>query len=230
LPPANVLKIFGIGGWRGIKSAAFLTRCWRKDAIGRQPRSARKATYFESLRSLRTAILFGQARSAQCKQREPMAESNRASLVNITTEKREIVPFCVLEPPLSKRAFCLKIPKTRYLRLLANKVHEREWGRRAMSQQFSVETAVCIEYQRLLADCQRALEIWDEHRAEVCQSRLRGKEAGDELLRLQAKYARAYTVLQRHANNCLLCQLVSRIEGQVSENHSDALSGNEMYA
>jgi len=36
--------------------------------------------------------------------------------------------------------------------------------------------------------------------------------------------------LQRHANNCLLCQLVSRIEGQVSENSSDALSGNEMYA
>ena len=230
MPPANVLKIFGIGGWRGIKSAAFLTRCRRKDAIGRQPRSARKATHFESLRSLRTAILFGQARSAQCKQREPMAESNRASLVNITTEKREIVPFCVLEPPLSKMAFCLKIPKTRYLGLLANKVLERQWGRRTMSQQFSVETAVCTEYQRLLADCQRALEIWDEHRAEVCQSRLRGKEAGDELLRLQAKYARAYTVLQRHANNCLLCQLVSRIEGQVSENSSDALSGNEMYA
>ncbi len=119
-----------------------------------------------------------------------MAESNRASLVNITIEKREIVPFCVLEPPLSKMAFCLKIRKTRYLRLLANKVLKRQWGRRAMSQQFPVETAVCTEYQRLLADCQRALEIWDEHRAEVCQSRLRGKEAGDELLRLQAKYAR----------------------------------------
>ena len=131
LPPANVLKIFGIGGWRGIKSAAFLTRCWRKDAIGAQPRSARKATHFESLRSLRTAIPFGQARSAQCKQREPMAESNRASLVNITTEKREIVPFCVLEPPLSKRAFCLKIPKTRDLPLLANKVLKRQGGRRA---------------------------------------------------------------------------------------------------
>ena len=86
---------------------------------------------FESLRSLRTAILFGQARSAQCKQREAMTESNRASLVNITTEKREIVPFCVLEPPLGKRAFCLKIPKTRDLPLLANKVHKRQWGRRA---------------------------------------------------------------------------------------------------
>ena len=159
-----------------------------------------------------------------------MAESNRASLVNITIKTREIVPFCVLEPPLSKTAFCLKIPKTRDLRLLANKVHKRQWGRRAMSQHLSVEIAVCIEYQRLLADCQRALEIWDEQRAEVCQSRLRGKEAGDELLRLQAKYARAYTVLQRHANNCLLCQLVSRIEGQVSENSSEALSSNEMYA
>src|SRR6266571_4548792 len=75
--------------------------------------------------------IFGQARSAQCKQREAMAESNRASLVNITTEKRKIVPFCVLEPPLSKRAFSLKIPKTRDLPLLANKVLQRQWGRRA---------------------------------------------------------------------------------------------------
>ena len=131
LPPAKLLKLLLIVGWRGIRSAAFLTRCRRKDAIARQPRSARKATHSESLRSLRTAILFGQARSAQCKQREAMAESNRTSLVNITTEKREIAPFCVLGPPLSKRAFSLKIPKTRDLPLLANKVLKRQWGRRA---------------------------------------------------------------------------------------------------
>jgi len=77
-----------------------------------------------------------------------------------------------------------------------------------MNNQLSVETAVCLEHQRLLAECERALEIWNQHRAEFCQSRVSGKEAGDELLRLQTKYARAYTVLQRHEHTCSLCQLV----------------------
>jgi len=35
-----------------------------------------------------------------------------------------------------------------------------------MNNQLSVETAVCTEHQTLLAECQRALEIWNEHRAE----------------------------------------------------------------
>ena len=81
-----------------------------------------------------------------------------------------------------------------------------------MDEQFCVDTAVCTEYQRLLDECQRALEIWNEHRAEVCQSHLSGKEAGDELLRLQAKYARAYTVLQRHAHTCSICQLCEELK------------------
>ena len=93
-----------------------------------------------------------------------------------------------------------------------------------MNNQLSVEIAVCIEHQRLLAECQRALEIWNEHRAEFCQFRFIGREAGDELLRLQAKYARAYTVLQNHERNCSLRQLVSGIEGSDSENSSDTLS------
>jgi hypothetical protein len=99
-----------------------------------------------------------------------------------------------------------------------------------MDKQFSVATTVCTEHQRLLEECQSALEIWDEHRAEICRTPLIGKEAGDELLRLQAKYARAYTLLQNHAHNCLLCQLVARIEGCDSENNSDALSDSNLYA
>jgi len=98
-----------------------------------------------------------------------------------------------------------------------------------MSQQFSVETAVCTEHQRLLAECQRALETWNHLRAEVCQSRLKGTEAGDELVRLQAKYARAYTILQRHTHNCSLCQFVSSVGGRESGNSSDAYSNNETY-
>ena len=99
-----------------------------------------------------------------------------------------------------------------------------------MSKQLYVKAPFCSEHQRLLEESQSALEIWDEHRAEMRRTRLNGKEAGDELLRLQVRYARAYTLLQRHEHNCLLCQLVSRIEGQVSENSSEALSSNEMYA
>ena len=97
-----------------------------------------------------------------------------------------------------------------------------------MSKQVSVNTSICSEYQRLLEESQRALEIWNEHRAEVCQFRFIGREAGDELLRLQAKYARAYTVLQNHERHSSLCQLVSRIEGHDSENSSDTASAYEM--
>jgi hypothetical protein len=97
-----------------------------------------------------------------------------------------------------------------------------------MNKQLSVNTSICSEYQRLLQESRRALEIWNEHRAEFCQFRFIGREAGDELLRLQAKYARAYTVLQNHERNCSLCQLGSRIEGRDSQNSSDTLSGYEL--
>jgi hypothetical protein len=93
-----------------------------------------------------------------------------------------------------------------------------------MSRQLSVETAICTEHQRLTEECQRALETWDEHRAEFCQTRPIPKEAGDELLRLQAKYARAQSVLQRHTHNCLLCQMVAGAGKRYSEKSSDVYS------
>jgi hypothetical protein len=88
---------------------------------------------------------------------------------------------------------------------------------------------VCGVYQRLFEECQSALEIWHEHRAEICHSRLFGKEAGDELLRLQAKYARAYTTLQNHAHHCPQCQLASKIDGCDSENNANTPSDSELY-
>src|SRR5260370_35991137 len=99
-----------------------------------------------------------------------------------------------------------------------------------MNTQLSVETAVCTEQERLLAECERALETWNEHRAEFCVSRLSGKAAGGELVRLQAKYARAYTVLQRHAHTCLLCRLESGADGLGSENSSEAYFDSTLYA
>jgi hypothetical protein len=98
-----------------------------------------------------------------------------------------------------------------------------------MNMQLSAMTTVCSEYQRLLEESQRALEIWTEARAEVCQSRLTGKAAGDELLRLQAKYARAYAIEQRHVHNCFLCQLVFKANSRESENRSDSLA-ETLYA
>lgn len=93
-----------------------------------------------------------------------------------------------------------------------------------MSKQFFVETTVCSEQQRLFDECQKALENWNDRRGEFCRSHLSGKEVGDELLRLQAKYARAYTVLRNHIRNCALCQLGSRPEGRDSENRTKAVS------
>jgi hypothetical protein len=99
-----------------------------------------------------------------------------------------------------------------------------------MSNQLSVKTAACSEYQRLLEECRSALEIWNKQRDEIYQSHLSGRNVDNELRRLQAKYARAYTVLQDHAHSCLRCQLVSRIEGRDTENNSYALSGSKLYA
>ena len=80
-----------------------------------------------------------------------------------------------------------------------------------MSEQPSPRTMVCTQYQTLLEASESARRSWNECRAEVCRSRLIGKETGDQLLRLQARYARAYMLLQKHANTCTRCGSVLRI-------------------
>lgn len=106
-----------------------------------------------------------------------------------------------------------------------------------MSQEFCVEAAICEEYEKFLEECNSALKIWNEQRAAVCESRASGKKAGDDLLRLQANYAKAYTLLQRHAKDCLQCQMVSRIaelmarlDGSNSENKSEVHSDHNLRA
>jgi hypothetical protein len=95
-----------------------------------------------------------------------------------------------------------------------------------MSKQLSIKTTVCSEYQRLLEESQGALEIWNKRRGEISQSGPIKTEEGDELLRLQANFARAYAVLEHHARDCALCELVSRIEGRDFENSWEAFSDN----
>src|SRR5215472_16510959 len=92
-----------------------------------------------------------------------------------------------------------------------------------MSDQFPVEAAVCAKHQMLLEECQRTLETWNEFRAEFCQFRFFRRDAGDELLRLQANCVRAHSALQNHERNCSLCQLTPGIERYDSENTAEAL-------
>jgi hypothetical protein len=80
-----------------------------------------------------------------------------------------------------------------------------------MDAELSYETAVCTEYERLLCACVQSLDSWRNCREEIANSGLGGKEVADELLRLQADYAKAYSRLEKHERNCGLCRFVSKI-------------------
>ena len=75
-----------------------------------------------------------------------------------------------------------------------------------MNSTVTYKTAVCAQYEILLNECVAALEAWDERREQIVQSHLSGKEVGDEMLRLQADYAKAYTALRKHVSKCAICQ------------------------
>jgi len=99
-----------------------------------------------------------------------------------------------------------------------------------MNKEPSIKTALCGEYQRLLEECQCNLEIWNQRRAEISDSRVIKREEGDELLRLQANFARAYALLQHHSRECELCELVSQLEEGAARNGWESLSDNTQYA
>jgi hypothetical protein len=75
-----------------------------------------------------------------------------------------------------------------------------------MAKQLPATLVVCSEYQRLLEESARAREAWSDLRHEVCWAHLIPKKTIRELLRLQAKYARAYTLLQKHVHSCRRCE------------------------
>jgi hypothetical protein len=75
------------------------------------------------------------------------------------------------------------------------------------------KTAFCSNYERLLCVCVQSLNAWRDLREEISNSSLTSKEAGDELIRLQADYAKAYSRLEKHKDNCELCHFVSKISG-----------------
>src|SRR5215469_5571503 len=77
---------------------------------------------------------------------------------------------------------------------------------KTMMKQLPATVMVCSEYQRLLEESARAREAWSNLRYEVCWAELIPKKTIHELLRLQAKYARAYTLLQKHVHSCGRCE------------------------
>jgi mannose/cellobiose epimerase-like protein (N-acyl-D-glucosamine 2-epimerase family) len=91
-----------------------------------------------------------------------------------------------------------------------------KWMGDKMNAELSVKTAVCTLYEKLLEDCQSACQIWNKQRAEIRECGWHGKKMDDELRRLQARYARAYSVLRNHVHDCETCQWVSKLEERSS--------------
>jgi len=85
------------------------------------------------------------------------------------------------------------------------------------------KTAFCSNYERLLCVCVQSLNGWRNLREEIANSGLRSKEAGDELMCLQADYAKAYSRLEKHIENCELCHFVSKISGRNNASLSTAV-------
>lgn len=83
-----------------------------------------------------------------------------------------------------------------------------------MHSEGSLTTAVCGERERLRVACQVALEKWRGRREEFSASGLSGKDIAAELLRLQAEYAKAYSRLDKHEDNCEFCRFVMRMNGR----------------
>jgi hypothetical protein len=86
-----------------------------------------------------------------------------------------------------------------------------------MNSTVANKTAICAQYEILLEESEAALEAWDERREQIAPSHLSGKEVGDEMLSLQADYAKAYTALRKHVSKCAICQFFLRNSTEESE-------------
>ena len=85
------------------------------------------------------------------------------------------------------------------------------------------KTAFCSTYERLLCACAQSLDVWRDLREEIASSGLKNQEASDELIRLQADYAKAYSRLEKHRDNCELCHFVSKNSGRAEASLSVAV-------
>lgn len=95
-----------------------------------------------------------------------------------------------------------------------------------MTAEVSVQSGVCLEYQRLLATCQLSLTLWQHQRALLAGHAIPSQRGAAELKRLRSQYARACAELESHEHVCPNCQFVSKIAGLDFECMSSALDWN----
>jgi len=89
------------------------------------------------------------------------------------------------------------------------------------NEELSFAGAFCSEYESLLDQCQQALSDWSDRSEKARRSQLGGEAVGRELLKLQARFAKYYTVLQRHTRNCERCIAVSQMNKFIAESNND---------
>lgn len=93
-----------------------------------------------------------------------------------------------------------------------------------MNDELTFEVLLCGEYEKLLTDCQNALDHWNARSERLRLTHQTGDETGRELLRLQARFAKSYTVLRRHVERCERCQLAARMSCHVNDTNVRSLA------
>ena len=66
--------------------------------------------------------------------------------------------------------------------------------------------STCETHQGLLDECNAAQIEWSSRRREISKLGLRGKKIDNELMRLQAKFAKSYAMVRNHLRGCECCQ------------------------
>ena len=98
-----------------------------------------------------------------------------------------------------------------------------------MNSRTNFQTGFCPEYELLLHRCEdsrQACAGWRVEMNSAHSSHPINKEVADELLRLQAKYAKAYARLEGHYKQCDRCQFVGRSSAERS-NLTNLSTGTE---
>jgi len=67
-------------------------------------------------------------------------------------------------------------------------------------------TSTCETHQGFLDECNAAQIEWNTRRREISKLGLRGKKIDNELMRLQAKFAKSYAMVRNHLRGCECCQ------------------------
>jgi len=90
-----------------------------------------------------------------------------------------------------------------------------------MNEDLSFADAVCTQYESLLEECQQALSAWSDRSERARRQQMAGEAVGRELLSLQARFAKCYTILQKHTRTCERCVAVAQMNKLIAESAND---------